>query len=155
MRSMDLSTNLAQAISPTGRIRANKAISRATIIETFHHAFEQIGGVSRLAIWADGNPTDFYKLYGRLLPSSGTTELDGPQEVTVYHAIKTNDLREIAPGELLEGTRHEADNPRLPAETDIPKVPRKKAKVGNRSSASKRRKNGSDDKRHNRKDAKL
>jgi len=46
-----------------------------------------IGGVPRLAVWADQNPTDFFKLYGRLLPASSTAELDGPQELLIKMAF--------------------------------------------------------------------
>lgn len=36
--------------------------------EAFQAAFDQIGGMNRLAAWAEENATEFYKLYGRLIP---------------------------------------------------------------------------------------
>lgn len=72
---------------PTGRMRKSRSLTRADVIQAFHFAFEMIGGTPRLALWADANPEDFYKLYGRLLPASTTTELDGPQEVIIRHAL--------------------------------------------------------------------
>lgn len=36
--------------------------------EAFALAFEGIGGVKKMTEWARKNPTDFYKLYARLIP---------------------------------------------------------------------------------------
>lgn len=52
------------------------AVSRAAVVEAFHTAFQQIGGVSRLALWADTHPEEFFKLYARLLPPSSHPDLD-------------------------------------------------------------------------------
>ena len=38
--------------------------------DAFQSAFDLIGGISRLALWADKNPTAFYSLYSKLIPSS-------------------------------------------------------------------------------------
>lgn len=45
-------------------------LSRTTVAakEAFQHAFDAIGGAEQLAEWARDNATDFYKLYGRLIP---------------------------------------------------------------------------------------
>lgn len=97
--------------APTGRIRRSKqGLTRADIIAAFQHSFEMIGGVPRLASWGDQNPTDFFKLYGRLLPSSSTTELDGPQEIIVRHALHAPNYRaSILPsGDFQELPRQEA-----------------------------------------------
>lgn len=75
--------------APTGRLRRSQTYSRADIISAFTDTFQLIGGVSRFALWADSNPTDFYKLHARLLPASSTTELDGPQDLIIQHAIPT------------------------------------------------------------------
>lgn len=42
---------------------------RERFLNAMHEAFEVIGGVPRLAIWADRNPDEFYKLFGKSLPS--------------------------------------------------------------------------------------
>jgi len=36
--------------------------------EAFQIAFDKIGGASALAAWAKDNQTEFYKIYGRLIP---------------------------------------------------------------------------------------
>lgn len=40
--------------------------------------FDKIGGRDAMAEWARENPTEFYKLYGRLLPHEVTGEDGGP-----------------------------------------------------------------------------
>lgn len=47
----------------------------------FQQAFEMIGGVPRLALWADQNPTKFYALYSKLVPSSA--EIVEKKDITV------------------------------------------------------------------------
>jgi hypothetical protein len=46
-----------------------------------------IGGIPRLALWADHNPGDFYKLYSRLLPSAASDELNGVTQLEIVHAL--------------------------------------------------------------------
>lgn len=41
-------------------------------------AFDGIGGVEALKTWAKANQTDFYKLYGRLIPQEITGKDGGP-----------------------------------------------------------------------------
>lgn len=106
---------------PTGRLKKISGVTRAQVIEAFHHSFELIGGVPRLALWADANPSDFFKLYGRLLPASSTAELDGPQEVIVRHALPP-------PGNVTYG--NEDNHPRLQAEGHLQELPRKEAEMG-------------------------
>ena len=49
--------------------------------KAFQQAFEMIGGVPRLALWADQNPTKFYTLYSKLVPA--TAELQTKTDITV------------------------------------------------------------------------
>ena len=72
----------------TGRLKKSRTgLTRADVIRTFETAFEMIGGVPRLAVWADTNPSEFFKLYGRLLPNSSSTELEGDQTIRIEHAL--------------------------------------------------------------------
>lgn len=45
--------------------------------------FDKIGGRDAMALWAQANQTEFYKLYGRLLPTEVTGEGGGPLTVKV------------------------------------------------------------------------
>ena len=85
----DISAPLEQvANSPLAKLnRASTGFGRAEIVNAFNHAFQMIGGVSRLAIWADRNPGEFFKLYGKLLPSSSQVDLTGEQTITIQHVL--------------------------------------------------------------------
>lgn len=43
---------------------------RQFIENAFNACFDLIGGVPRLAVWADQNPAEFYKLYAKLMPEA-------------------------------------------------------------------------------------
>jgi hypothetical protein len=49
--------------------------------KAFQQAFDMIGGVPRLALWADQNPTKFYALYSKLVPA--TAEVDVKKDITI------------------------------------------------------------------------
>lgn len=59
-----------------GPVVPNWARSR-NVKDQFIHAFELIGGIPRLALWAHQNPTEFFKLYSKLLPASVNASMDG------------------------------------------------------------------------------
>jgi hypothetical protein len=61
----------------------NKAT--ATIKAAFLEAFQQRGGVPALMKWADDEPTEFYKLASKLIP----TEVSGPDGGPVQIALQT------------------------------------------------------------------
>lgn len=46
--------------------------------EAFQLAFEAIGGLPRLAIWADQNPTKFFALFARMIPPTIAPVLPNP-----------------------------------------------------------------------------
>ena len=55
--------------------KAPAALRSKKAAEAFQTAFDLIGGVPRLALWADRNPTAFYSLFSKLIPSSVKTDL--------------------------------------------------------------------------------
>jgi hypothetical protein len=55
---------------PKGSLNKTTASIKAALLE----AFEKRGGVDALVSWGDDNPTEFYKLIGRLVPH----EVSGP-----------------------------------------------------------------------------
>ena len=85
MTRMDWPDKLNQ-VAENGELTP-KSLRRADVVEAFHQAFQQIGGVPRLSLWADGNPTEFYKLFARLLPSAASDELNGATRVLIVHAL--------------------------------------------------------------------
>ena len=51
-------------------------------------AFDVIGGVPRFAMWADQNPSDFYKMYAKTLPQN----IDVTGEITIRPALPPSPL---------------------------------------------------------------
>jgi hypothetical protein len=47
-----------------------------TVKENVIAVFEDIGGVGAMSKWAKGNPSDFFRIYSRLLP----TQIEGKVE---------------------------------------------------------------------------
>jgi len=68
--------------------------SRKEVVKAFQRAFDLIGGIPRLALWAHENPTEFFKLYARLLPSQASPALGEANEMTVIHVIPKSSLDE-------------------------------------------------------------
>lgn len=66
--------------------RSRDGFNRSDVANAFHNAFVMIGGVSRLALWANKNPDKFYPLYSRLMPSTAINIGDNAQ-VVIQHAI--------------------------------------------------------------------
>lgn len=58
--------------------------------------FEQIGGLPRMAVWADGNPTDFYtKLFPKMISRSQQVDVSGT--LTIDDAITRLERLESQP----------------------------------------------------------
>lgn len=51
-----------------GRPRGSPNKVTASVRVALEQAFEKLGGVKALAEWAEDQPTEFYKLYAKLLP---------------------------------------------------------------------------------------
>lgn len=73
--------------------------SRQDVVNSFQRAFEMIGGVQRLALWANQNPDKFYPLYSRLLPSAAIS-IGTAGQVQIVHAIAPTALDEHPTGEV-------------------------------------------------------
>lgn len=65
--------------------------SRSDVVNAFQEAFRLIGGVPRMALWANANPDKFYPLYSKLLPSTSISIGDNAQ-VIIQHAIPPGPL---------------------------------------------------------------
>lgn len=76
--------------------RLPKTIRKSDVVEGFHHAFELIGGVPRLAIWADEHPSEFFKLYSKLIPSQLRASID--TSVKVVHTSLPPNPQDIIDG---------------------------------------------------------
>jgi hypothetical protein len=55
--------------------------------EAFKQAFDDLGGTSALVTWAMENPTQFYQLYSKLIPTEIDATLSGKEGAP---AVKIN-----------------------------------------------------------------
>lgn len=55
-----------------GRQKGSQNKTTVAVKEAFREAFELLGGTQALVVWAADNPTQFYQLYSKLIP----TEID-------------------------------------------------------------------------------
>ena len=61
--------------------------------DAFAHAFEKLGGANALHRWADKNPTEFFKLYARLIPIEHVGDGgEGPVQTIVKHIFPDGKL---------------------------------------------------------------
>lgn len=61
-----------QSGNPAGRPKGTPNKFNLAARDAFAMAFNELGGTEALAKWAVENPTDFYKLYARLIPVDTT-----------------------------------------------------------------------------------
>lgn len=84
----------------------NHNFSRADVVRAFTSAFELIGGTTRLALWADENPTEFYRLFGKLLPASSIHEIFSRRDPNDIKTFSTEELEAVLAAELSEDSGH-------------------------------------------------
>jgi hypothetical protein len=87
-------TKLATSGNGVSRISVPRELHRKRVVNAFQDAFELIGGVPRLAHWADQSPSAFYKLYARLLPTTAQQQLEHSGEIIVKHVLPRGPLDE-------------------------------------------------------------
>jgi len=88
LNELALETSATQIRLP--KTLAGKRVNREEIANAFLVSFEMIGGVPRLASWADSHYSEFVKVFGRLLPKETLTTHDG--EITVKHVVPKTGL---------------------------------------------------------------
>tara|TARA_R110002020_G_scaffold171233_2_gene361203 strand:+ start:198 stop:599 length:402 start_codon:yes stop_codon:yes gene_type:complete len=92
--SLDMGPLTALSNNKTIRVPRNPHFTRKDVVQSFQSAFELIGGVPRLAIWANENETEFFKLYSRLLPSQASSALGESNTLKIELAVKPSPLDE-------------------------------------------------------------
>lgn len=84
--------------------RKRGVLKRQVIAQAYQDAFELIGGVPRLALYAHNDPEGFYKLHARLIPTEQKQEFDG--RITIVGMIAPTSLDK----DFIEGTVDGGDN---------------------------------------------
>ncbi len=72
-----------QSGNPQGRKPGAPNKSTAAAKEALSMAFDGIGGVPRLTQWAEEQPTEFFKLWSKLLPAEIKADLSGDMNLRV------------------------------------------------------------------------
>lgn len=94
-------SNIPRPRIPGRLARAREGFNRQDVINAFNEAFEQMGGVRRLALWADQNPGEFFKLYAKLLPSS-SQDVNTGTTIVIQHAVPRSTL-DVVDVEVVRG----------------------------------------------------
>lgn len=66
-----------------GRPKGVPNKSTKSVKEALEAAFEGLGGVQRLQTWATEQPTEFYKLWAKMLPAEVKAEMSGDTTLNV------------------------------------------------------------------------
>jgi len=70
--------------------------------------FEQIGGTTRMAEWAEENPTDFYKsVFTKLINTPKSVEVSG--RISIEEAVRALDMEEGIDYTVVEDAEVEED----------------------------------------------
>jgi hypothetical protein len=73
-------------------VAPRRKFERQRFLDAMAEAFEVIGGVPRLAMWADSNLTEFYKLMGKTIPQANLLELQGKMQMQILPAMPPSPL---------------------------------------------------------------
>lgn len=77
---------------PTRVRRQRDGFNRMDVVNAFQNAFEMIGGVPRLALWANQHPDKFFPLYAKLMPSTSLNISTEGNTLIIEHALPDNPL---------------------------------------------------------------
>jgi hypothetical protein len=83
---------LANSPGTTVRVPRTPDLKRTQVVDAFLDAFQLIGGTPRLAIWADQNPSEFFKLYAKLAPRQLEQDTTHDGNIKVIHVLPRGKL---------------------------------------------------------------
>lgn len=74
---VEANTAIPKGLTNAGKGRPAGALNKSTkaVKEALQEAFEGMGGTTRLIEWAKEDPTEFYKLWAKLLPAEVKAEV--------------------------------------------------------------------------------
>lgn len=65
---------MARGRKTGGRKKGSLNVVTRTVKEALATAFDDLGGVPSLVAWGGAHPSDFYRLWGRLVPQDLTSD---------------------------------------------------------------------------------
>ena len=80
-----------QSGNPGGRPLGSQNKLTIAAREAFQTAFDRTGGTEGLTEWARANPSEFYKLYARLIPQA--QEISGKDGAHLFAGMSSDELR--------------------------------------------------------------
>lgn len=84
----------AQKTIPRALSKDRDGFNRMDVVRAFNNAFQMMGGIPRLALWANANPDKFYPLYAKLMPSTSLTINTDGNTIIIEHSIPSTPLDE-------------------------------------------------------------
>lgn len=84
---------MARGYKTGGRKKGTPNKTTMEVKAALLEAFDDLGGVESLVAWATENPTEFYKLWAKVMPVQMTESTDSrePIDIRITRATKTND----------------------------------------------------------------
>lgn len=82
----------SQRRPPTRLDKKTDGFSRMDVVNAFAQAFDMIGGVNRLTLWANKNPDKFYPLYAKMMPSTSINITGDGHKITIEHSLPRTNL---------------------------------------------------------------
>jgi hypothetical protein len=83
---------LANSPGTTVRVPRTPDLKRTQVVDAFLDAMQLIGGTPRLALWANENPTEFFKLYAKLAPRQLEQETKHDGGIKILHVLPRGKL---------------------------------------------------------------
>lgn len=69
-----------------------RRFDRSKFLDAMDEAYEQVGGVRRLTLWADKNYTEFVRLMRATIPQAQLLELTGKMQMQILPALPPSPL---------------------------------------------------------------
>ena len=83
---------IANSPGSTFRVPRNETLKKKQVVDSILDAFQLIGGTSRLALWANANEGEFFKLYAKLAPRQLEKEVTHEGDVKIVHVLPRGKL---------------------------------------------------------------
>lgn len=69
-----------------------RRFDRQKFLDAIEEAYEAIGGVRRFTMWADKNPTEFYKLRAKTIPQAQLLDIQAKMAVQIIPPLPPSPL---------------------------------------------------------------
>lgn len=96
---------MARGHKTGGRRKGTPNKISGTVRDNVIEVFDRIGGVNSMALWAQENQTDFYRLYARLIPTEIHADVGAVSLIELLSSLKDDHMIEPSmPSRLVEST---------------------------------------------------